>query len=90
MSFLKLETKIGSLSIRFYKQVYMTDTAHPAKRQPLAKNRPLFFMPTEEERAMVERIAEEEERTLTAVVRRIFRAGVAAQGIASGNSTPTA
>lgn len=68
----------------------MTNAKPQAKRQPLAKNRPLFFIPTEEERAMVERIAEEEERTLTAVVRRIFRAGVAAQGIASGNSTPTA
>ncbi len=67
----------------------MTDNANPAKRQPLAKNRPLFFMPTEEERAMVERIAEEEERAIATVVRRIFRAGVAAQGIASGNSTPT-
>lgn len=59
----------------------MTETAHPAKRQPLAKNRPLFFAPTDAERALVERIADEEERAIATVVRRIFRAGLAAQGI---------
>ena len=66
----------------------MTDATAPKKAKPPLVP-VLVFQPTAEEREMVERMAVEEDRALSTVVRRIFRAGVAAQGLASGNSTHT-
>ena len=67
----------------------MTDTPHSEKaKAPLPQV--LFFRPSAEERAMVERIAREEDRTLSTVTRRIFRAGLAAKGLDNGTPSPTA
>lgn len=57
----------------------MTSTTTPEPASPQARKRkpqrPLFFYPTPQERDDIERLAQQEDRSISAVVRRIFRAG---------------